>query len=246
MNKERYANLWDDVAVSYNKVSARSRAHQEKFDEVADIILRNKPSTVLDAGCGGGILEQKLLQLGYGGSIVGVDNSKEMIAIATRDNRCERFEFLGLDLNKALPFEKDRFDVVSAINVLFFMDNKKAVLDEFCRVLKNDSTLILVEPKPRGNNMNFFREHIKGRGIVGIVADIGFAALNLIDIRKVIKVSRRLEGLSEKRSNDMFLERQEIEELLSKNFEISDVHEIQAKQNWIFICKPREKMCKPA
>lgn len=96
-----------------------------------------RPLAILDAGCGTGLLAQKMQKLG---KVSGIDLSPEALTFAKKRK---------IDVQKAsiekLPFKKNVFDVVVSIDVLTSASIKNDLipLAEFYRVLKPGGILIL-------------------------------------------------------------------------------------------------------
>lgn len=97
---------------------------------------------VLDVGCGTGtqaIAAQPKTQ--PGGSIVGVDISEKMLAVARRKARRAGLDIAFRCAEAArLPFEDDRFDVVTITTVLHMVpeSRRRDSLGEASRVLRRD------------------------------------------------------------------------------------------------------------
>lgn len=96
-----------------------------------------KTVTILDAGCGTGRLGQLMKRYG---TVTGIDMSDEALEFAKKR---------GLAVKKAsvtkLPFQDNRFDVVTSIDVIVSKEVTKDTdaLNEFYRVLKPGGILIL-------------------------------------------------------------------------------------------------------
>lgn len=119
-------SLWNDMARSFHALSSRSKAHKDKYFTIAKTIVDINPSNIIDLGCGSGLLENELIKLNYGGKIVAVDGSIEMLKIAK--TLCgDKVDFIELNLDNGIKLGK-KFDVVVAINVLFFIKDKKIFL----------------------------------------------------------------------------------------------------------------------
>ena len=94
---------------------------------------------VLEVGCGAG------LGLGYLSKstkkVIGGDISEDALRVA-RGHYNGRIELLRLDAHK-LPFRDACFDVVVAMEVLYYLSRPEKFLDECHRILVNEGTLVL-------------------------------------------------------------------------------------------------------
>ncbi|UTF54105.1 class I SAM-dependent methyltransferase [Natronosalvus rutilus] len=100
------------------------------------------PERVLDAGCGQGT--PVLSRLAETTTAVGLDFSREQLGLATA-NAPEAGHVQG-DMT-ALPFERSAFDAVVAYWSLIHvpLDEHRAVIDDFARVLRPGGRLLLCE-----------------------------------------------------------------------------------------------------
>ena len=115
--------------------------NRQMLDKIASII---KPgSYVLDAGCGSGNLS---IILSKNAKVKGVDFSDEMLSLAKKKSE----HILGVSFEKqnvtSLMFKDSTFDAVTSVNVIFNLENPKAAILEFCRVLKSGGTLVISSP----------------------------------------------------------------------------------------------------
>jgi ubiquinone/menaquinone biosynthesis C-methylase UbiE len=104
----------------------------------------------LDVGCATAALSERLHRLGH--DVYGVDIAEAMVQAARR-----RMNPLGVPedhftgcARDALPFEKGNFDLVSALDVLQYVENQPAYIRELRRVLKPGG-LALVTNTNRGS-----------------------------------------------------------------------------------------------
>ena len=100
--------------------------------------LKNKDSKILDVGCGTG---KNLEAFSRFGSIWGIDSSKEAISF------CKKRELRNVVLGniEKMPFAKQSFDCITALDVLEHVDDFKS-LKEICRVLRKSGIIIATVP----------------------------------------------------------------------------------------------------
>jgi demethylmenaquinone methyltransferase / 2-methoxy-6-polyprenyl-1,4-benzoquinol methylase len=106
--------------------------------------------TVLDVACGTGAVALELVRQ-KGCSVVGVDQSPEMLAEARRRAPATRFVEASA---QQLPFEDASFDGLTAAYLLRYLDDLPAGLQELARVLRPGATASLLDfgvpPSPFG------------------------------------------------------------------------------------------------
>lgn len=113
---------------------------------------------VLEVGCGGGLGLRYLCR--SASRVVGGDLSTENIECA-RKNNGGKAELIVLDAHQ-LPFRNKSFDVVAAMQIIFYLD-ADTFLEECNRVLKKAGTLIIELPnkdrpyfRPSRRSRNYF------------------------------------------------------------------------------------------
>jgi ubiquinone/menaquinone biosynthesis C-methylase UbiE len=99
---------------------------------------------ILDVGCGPGVYVSELLEeIGPGGSIVGIDSSPDMLALARR--RCEGWpnvEFCEGDAASP-PAEEETFDGAVCVQVLEYVPDATGALAAIGRVLKRGGRIVV-------------------------------------------------------------------------------------------------------
>ena len=105
--------------------------------------------TVLDAGCGPGILSSWLLT--QGAHVTGFDISPAMIALARK--RCgAKAKFSVADMAKPLDFMPDSScDIIVSSLAIDYIRNWRAPLKEFNRILKANGRLVFSVQHPVGS-----------------------------------------------------------------------------------------------
>jgi SAM-dependent methyltransferase len=109
---------------------------------VRQILDRLPPGTALDAACGTGRHAAYLASLGH--TVIGVDSSPEMLAIARA--KVPGAEFRNGDLHH-LPVPSQHADVVVCALALTHVPALAPVLAEFARVLRPGGHLVISDPR---------------------------------------------------------------------------------------------------
>jgi 2-polyprenyl-6-hydroxyphenyl methylase/3-demethylubiquinone-9 3-methyltransferase len=92
-----------------------------------------KCSTVLDIGCGGGLLTQFLADRGH--HVAGIDLSEGSLAVARKKDLVSRIQYIH-GSGYALPFSENTFDAVCAMDLLEHVEDPNKIIQEASRVLK--------------------------------------------------------------------------------------------------------------
>ena len=104
--------------------------------------------TMLDIGCGGGATLQRLLKRSKDVKVYGIDISEESVAKAKKVNAevLDKQVFDTLGSAEKLPYEDEKFDLVTAVETVYFWPHLPDCLKEVRRVLKQGGKFaILVE-----------------------------------------------------------------------------------------------------
>lgn len=137
----------------------------ERFPWAADIIAPKPTSTLLEIGCGAGLLAGLIAGKLTTGSITGIDQSQPMIRMAMQRNQAAvssgkaTFE-AGSFAKAALPAHT--FDKVFAFNVNFFWKQPAKELQLISQCLKRKGELFVFYQTPGGIDMKLC-EAIKTR-----------------------------------------------------------------------------------
>lgn len=92
-----------------------------------------KNKTVLDIGCGAGILTNALAKEGH--AVYGIDLSPSSLEVAKKHDATQKVSYAVANAY-ALPFEAEKFDVVCAMDVLEHVEEPSLLISEASRVLK--------------------------------------------------------------------------------------------------------------
>jgi ubiquinone/menaquinone biosynthesis C-methylase UbiE len=90
---------------------------------------------ILDIGCGSGMVTRDIVHLTKG-KVIGVDGSEDMIKVAKTILKDYKNVELRKGDAKKLPFEDNKFDVVTCNLLLMWAEDPQKVVDEMARVTK--------------------------------------------------------------------------------------------------------------
>ena len=84
---------------------------------------------MLDIGCGGGATLQRLLKRSEGSTVYGIDISEESVAKARKVNAevLDKRVFITQGSAEKLPYEDGKFDLVTAVEAVYFWPNLTAL-----------------------------------------------------------------------------------------------------------------------
>jgi 2-polyprenyl-3-methyl-5-hydroxy-6-metoxy-1,4-benzoquinol methylase len=146
---------------------------------------RAAPSSVLDVGCGEGVLTVQWAERLGGGRVVGIDLDDAKLRAEWTKRERPNLEFRAEEATR-LSFADDEFDLAAAIEVLEHVPEPEATLAEMARVARGHLLVSVPrEPLWRGLNMArgaYWRElgntpghvnHWSKRGFVSLLSRYG-------------------------------------------------------------------------
>src|SRR5438477_12240798 len=106
------------------------------FERTLDqLFAQAGPGSVLDVGCGEGVLTEQWAQRLGSGRVVGVDLEDPKLRAEWSARRRENLEFRTTEGGR-LEFETDEFDLVAAIEALEHISGPEPMLAELARVAR--------------------------------------------------------------------------------------------------------------
>lgn len=141
-NAEKPDGFWGKLMIR-----SMNKGHSELTDWALCHIKTEPGDYVLDVGCGGGKTVGKLSKMVGNGKVYGIDYSDLCIKKAEKLNHknvlCGKVKLQKATVS-ALPFDSDKFDLVTAVETYYFWPDKLNDLREIWRVLKPGGKIMLV------------------------------------------------------------------------------------------------------
>jgi ubiquinone/menaquinone biosynthesis C-methylase UbiE len=144
-------NTYDKYG-STNPVVRRLMANFEATLE--HLFRRAAPSSLLDVGCGEGILTHQWAQR-IDGRVVGIDLDDPQLHAEWQGRQCPNLEYMVMKAEN-LPFADGEFDVATAIEVLEHVPDPEHTLSEMARVASG-RLLVSVPREPLWRALNMAR-----------------------------------------------------------------------------------------
>jgi ubiquinone/menaquinone biosynthesis C-methylase UbiE len=127
--------LYDQTAWIYDQ--RYREIQEEKYRSIISRIKFKKGDLILDAGCGTGMLLEKIPSKQR---VIGVDFSLEMIGVARK--KIMNSNVIRADL-KCLPFKDKTFSKVFGVTVLQNIKNPQRTVKEIARIVQKRGSAIL-------------------------------------------------------------------------------------------------------
>jgi len=123
---------------------------------LSDLFSRAAPGSILDVGCGEGVLTERWARELVDGRVLGVDLKDPKLAEQWAARVRTNLQFRALDVSKGLPFANGEFDLVSATEVLEHVPQPELVVSEMARVARSH-LLVSVPHEPIWRALNLAR-----------------------------------------------------------------------------------------
>ena len=141
---------------------------------------------ILDVGCGGGATIAEMLKLSPESRIDGIDYSE----VSVRQSREMNREYLGTrcEIRQAdvakLPFEGDTFDLVTAMETVYFWPDAEGAFREILRVLKPSGLFAVINEGSDPDNCDWppidgFMRIYRPRELTGLLEKAGFREITV-------------------------------------------------------------------
>ncbi len=133
------AGFGDGSRITLNEEYQLKPSEDSSHGRILEILGSRPPSRILDLGCSGGLLAERLEGMGH--HVIGVDVT-EIVGVRDRASA-----FFKADLNEGIPAEVGSgFDVVLAADVIEHLVKPQALLHQVHDVVSPDGTAIFCVP----------------------------------------------------------------------------------------------------
>lgn len=145
-------NTYDKYG-STNPVVRRLMAGFER--DLDELLALAAPGSILDVGCGEGVLAQRWAQRLGDARVVGIDLEEESIQAGWAEHPAPNLEYRVMEA-ASLPFAAGEFELVSAIEVLEHLPDPERTLAEMARCARRH-LLVSVPREPLWRMLNMAR-----------------------------------------------------------------------------------------
>lgn len=151
----------DDWLVAGNAVPGEVAEHYDAWAEnydvdldqwsyqapgvVADTVVSGDPApeSVLDVGCGTGLVGKALRAKGYAGRLTGLDISEASLRLAQESGRYDDIQ--AADLQQPLPMADESVDALVCVGVMTYLPDVEAAWREFARVVRPGGLVVVTQ-----------------------------------------------------------------------------------------------------
>jgi 2-polyprenyl-3-methyl-5-hydroxy-6-metoxy-1,4-benzoquinol methylase len=145
-------NTYDKYGSTNPVVKRLMAGFERSLDELFDL---SRPGSLLDVGCGEGVLVHRWAQRLGEARMVGIDLEEPSIQAGWAERRAPNLEYRVMRAEN-LPFEPDEFDVATAIEVLEHVPDPEHTLAEMARCARRH-LLVSVPREPLWRMLNVAR-----------------------------------------------------------------------------------------
>lgn len=141
---DKKANEWD--------TPQRVKFANEFVQEVEKMIQPNEQTTIMDFGCGTGLVGIGLLN--SVGRVVMLDSSKAMLEVLDSKLNYEQFEKTQIIFGEINNYEKKDIDILVTLTTLHHIENISSLFIQMGRVIKKGGELIIGELCPEDGSFH--------------------------------------------------------------------------------------------
>lgn len=147
-------NVWGNDSYSLPKL--REKKANKKCKKLFETIPIEKDWSVVDLGCGGGYISNKIYEMSGSMQIIGIDFSSKAIELAKRNCKNKPIKFMTNNAT-SIDIESNSIDMVVCFGLIEHIENYDLCFQEIIRILKKEGVLYLTS----SNKHSFMYIHRK-------------------------------------------------------------------------------------
>lgn len=186
MSEKRENPACPEGKIGEQMLERMNKSHEPLRKFGLPLIPWRKGMRILDVGCGGGATIAEMLQLSEDSMIDGVDYSPVSVQQTIEMNKAfvgTRCRVQQADVAE-LPFEEETFDLVTAMETVYFWPDIKTAFGEIRRVLKPGGMFVIINEAcdPEGIDwpeIDHFMYIYRPDELEKLLTDCGFAQLEI-------------------------------------------------------------------
>jgi predicted TPR repeat methyltransferase len=137
------AERYDEWAKGYDD-DLGSWSYQAPAVVAETVVSRHRDAgSVLDVGCGTGLVGRELRARGFAGEVLGLDISQASLEVARESGAYDSAEHA--DLQERLPADDDSVDALVCVGVMTYLPDVEAVWREFARVTRPGGLVVVTQ-----------------------------------------------------------------------------------------------------
>lgn len=113
---EKFSRIGEEWWDKNGKLRLLHETNHLRTEYIRKFLYNKKANTILDIGCGGGILSESISKYGY--KVTGIDPSQENIRIAQSHAKELKINYIHSDLENFTFIKKQTFDVILCMEVI--------------------------------------------------------------------------------------------------------------------------------
>lgn len=237
--------IWEVRSKVYDQLDWTRR--QEYMDAIIQACNLKSHYQCCDIGTGTGTVAKALSK--YCNSVIGVDNSDDMLNIAREENKESNIEFVKGNIEVLTNDEKnfcyDLFDIITARMVFHHLGNWTFAIKECYKVLKPGGKIIISEGVPPIGAKHFHEKFLTKKekrkvfttdDLISLLEENKFKDINF-KIHKMESVSIKNwldnSGLSEEKQNQLYKMRLD-SPIYAQKAENMKIHDGDILTDWYF------------
>jgi SAM-dependent methyltransferase len=231
-------NLWDTYARYYDAITGLA-PYQDMLDDVLAALELKPGMRVLDAGCGTGVLAERIAAAHPEVELVAVDLSPAMLRRA-RSRRAwpAKCAFIECGIDEFLNGDARGFDRIASVNVIWTLPDPQGTLTRMTDRLGENGRMVHTTPSWRLRPIVIAWNHLcrqKGWGLLRAI--LGLPRLVFAGLLNLVLVAQTLSRSHAPRANRKWDRPGLVEFMRAANAPAREVRPCYAGQGFLLVCE---------